>query len=121
MYKAPQGFETQPNRLPSGPTPSLRNHPTVTAAAPVLEEIVPALSEMRAAGLGIACDRLEYLYQIQTDDPDEPAILLDSLLYTPSNQVAADAYNHLPDNLNPRRTQPEYIALDEDGKENRHW
>ena len=45
----------------------------------VLEGAVPVLSEMRAGGLGVVCDRLDYLYQLQADDPDDPPILLHCL------------------------------------------
>ena len=43
------------------------------------QERVPTFSEMRVRGLGVVCDRLEYLYELQADDPDEPPILFDSL------------------------------------------
>ena len=54
---------------------------TVEGKLPVQEQQgpVPILSEMRVRGLGVVCDRLEYLYELQADDPDEPPILFESL------------------------------------------
>ena len=54
---------------------------TVEGKLPVQEQQgpVPILSEMRVRRLGVVCDRLEYLYELQADDPDEPPILFESL------------------------------------------